>query len=120
MGSQIESDDERPRAVRGSERGGLPSARGKPQRRVLQLRLGRGERDRQLAEDLGVRVEGVARRAPLLVGKLGPGRGHRHTLSAKRPSMLPDLLAGWLSGACAYVMDALGSVSSAALRSSTD
>jgi len=39
---------------------------------VLELWLGRGERHRQLAEDLGVRVERVAGFAPLLVGKRGP------------------------------------------------
>ena len=38
---------------------------------------GGGERHRELAEDLGVRVQGVAGGAPRFVGKRRPCRGHR-------------------------------------------
>src|SRR5204862_6093471 len=61
--------DEGARAVRRRGRRGLPSSRGQPQRRVLQLRLGRRERHRELAEDLRVGMDGVARRAPRVVGR---------------------------------------------------
>jgi hypothetical protein len=47
---------------------------------MLQLWLGRRERHRQLAEDLGVRVERVTRRTPLLIGKRGPYGGHHLTV----------------------------------------
>ena len=40
---QVQHDDERPRTVRRRQRGGLPTPGGQPQRRVLQLRLGRCE-----------------------------------------------------------------------------
>ena len=46
---------------------------------VLELRLGRGQLHRQLAQQLGVGVQRVTGRLPLLVGQRGPGRRHaRH------------------------------------------
>ena len=76
VGVQVERHHERARAIGGRQRQRLPASRGQAQRRVLQLRLGRGERDRQLAEHLGVGVQGVAGLPPLGVGECGPGRGH--------------------------------------------
>ena len=64
---QVQRDDQRAGAVRCGQRRGLPSPGGQPQRRVLELGFGRGEPDRQLAQHLGVRVQRVARRAPILV-----------------------------------------------------
>ena len=66
---QVERDDERPRAVGRRQRQRLPAARGQAQRGVLELRLGRRERHRELAEHLRVRVQRVAGRAPRLVGE---------------------------------------------------
>ncbi len=69
---QVERHDERAGAVGRRQHAGLPAPRGQPQRGVLQLRLGRRERDRELAEHLGMRVQRVARRAPVLVALVGP------------------------------------------------
>ena len=96
VGSQVERDDERPRAVRRRQRGGLPAPRGQAQRRVLELRLGRGERHRQLAEDLGVRVQRVAGLAPLLIGERGrmrSGMAKRYTLPARQEASTPQRCA---------------------------
>ena len=68
MGVQVERHDQRARAVGRRQRQSLPAARAQLQRRVLELRLGRGQLRRQLAEQLGVRVQGVAGLAPLLIG----------------------------------------------------
>ena len=57
---------ERAGAVGGGQRQRLPAARGQPQRGVLELRLGRGERDGELAENLRVGVERVAGRLTAL------------------------------------------------------
>jgi hypothetical protein len=73
---QVERDHERPRAVGRRQWKRLPAARAETQGGVLQLRLGRGERYGELSEDLRMRVERVARRAPRGVGKLRPLRGH--------------------------------------------
>ena len=64
VGVQVQRHHERARAVGRRQREGLPPARGEPQRRVLELRLGRRDRRRELAQDLGVRVQRVAGRAP--------------------------------------------------------
>ena len=77
---QIEGGDQRPAAIRGRQRGGLPAARGQPQRRMLKLRLGRGQLGRQLAEHLGMGVERVAGRSPVLVRAPRPDRGHDRRL----------------------------------------
>ena len=76
VGSQIQSRDERSGAVRGRERIGLPSAGGQTQRSMLQLRFRRRQRHGQLAEQLGVRVQRVAGRAPLLIDQPRPAGGH--------------------------------------------
>ena len=73
VGVQVERDDERARAVGRRQRRRLPAARGQPQRRVLELRLGRRQRRRQLAEHLRVRVQRVARRAPCVRSSAGQG-----------------------------------------------
>src|ERR1039458_10159872 len=60
---------------------------------MLELWLGWCHHHRQLAEDLRVRVERVAARTPLLVGKRRPLGGHDGTLPvdiAARPSRDPD------------------------------
>jgi hypothetical protein len=66
---QVEGDHQHAVAARRGQRGGLPAARRQPQRGVLQLRLWRREVRRQLAENLGVRVQRVAGRAPIIVGQ---------------------------------------------------
>ena len=78
--AEIQRDHEGARAVRGGECEGLPAACGEPQRGVLELRLGRRERGSELAENLRVRVERVARWTPRLVGERRPVRSHRPTL----------------------------------------
>ncbi len=75
---QVECRNERTRSVACREREGLPSSCGETQRRVLQLRLGRGQRDGELAEHLRVRVQRVARGPPCLVGERNPLLGRRH------------------------------------------
>jgi hypothetical protein len=77
---QIERHDEAPGAARGRQRGRLPPARRQPQRRMLELRLGWCERHRKLAEELGMRVQGVAGLRPGLVGNLAPLRRHARRL----------------------------------------
>ena len=84
MGVQVQRDDQRARAVRRREREGLPATRAEAQRGVLKLRLGRGERRRQLAEDLRVRVERVAGRAPRFVRDRRPFGGHRRQATTER------------------------------------
>ena len=71
---QVESHDQRPRAVGRRQRRRLPPPRGQPQRGVLQLRLGRSELRRQLAQRLGVGVKRVAGCRPVLIGSTRPGR----------------------------------------------
>ncbi len=66
MPVQVERDDQRARAIGRGQRRGFPAAGGQPQRRVLQLGFGRGQPDRQLAQHLGVRVQRVAGRAPVV------------------------------------------------------
>jgi hypothetical protein len=74
---QVERDPERARPVGRGQRGRLEPPRRQPQRRVLQLRLGRGERRRQLAQHLRVGVQRVAGVLPIGVGrKRGPGLRH--------------------------------------------
>jgi hypothetical protein len=73
---QVECDDQGSGAIGSGQRRRLPAPCRQAQRRVLQLRLWRGELRRELAEDLGMRVQGVTRRAPLVIGECGPGRGH--------------------------------------------
>ncbi len=57
---EVERDDDRAGAVGRRQRERLPPARAQPQGGVLELRLGRGERRGQLAEDLRVGVQRVA------------------------------------------------------------
>jgi len=71
---QVEDDDERPGTVRRRERMGLPAPGGQSQRRVLQLRLGWRQGDGELAQHLGVGVQGVERGPPRLVGERRPLR----------------------------------------------
>ena len=79
---QVERHDEAPGAGGNGQRQRLPTARGDPQGRVLQLWLGRGERRGQLAQHLGVSMERVAGGAPGLIRwQRGPGRRHAHTLA---------------------------------------
>src|SRR6478672_8538808 len=69
--------DALPISVRRRQGERLPTARGLAERSVLQLGLGRSQLDGELAEDLGVGMKRVARRAPLLIGKCGgPLGGH--------------------------------------------
>src|SRR5207247_7714235 len=72
--AEIERDGQRARAVGSRQRERLPSAGGQRQGGVLQLRLGRRQDDGQLAEDLGVGVQRVARRAPVFVGERRPAQ----------------------------------------------
>ena len=67
VGVQVERDDQRAGAVGRRQRQGLPPAPAEAQSGVLELRLGRGERHRELAEHLGVRVQRVAGGAPRFV-----------------------------------------------------
>ena len=84
--AQVERDNQGSRTIRSGQRRGLPAPRRQAQRRVLQLRLGRGELCRELAEDLGVRVQGVTRRAPLVIREGGPSWGHDRQATASRRS----------------------------------
>ena len=79
MGVQVESRHDRAAAVRCRQCERLPPARRQPQGGVLQLRLGRGELDGQLAEELSVRVQGVAGLAPAVVRERG--QRPRHAVS---------------------------------------
>ena len=81
--AQIERHHDRPGPVRRRQWERLPAARGQPQRCVLELRLGRGQCHRELAEHLSVGVERVAGRRPLVVGELWPLGCHSRTLSAR-------------------------------------
>jgi hypothetical protein len=54
MGVQVERDDQRTGAVGSRQWQGLPSASAEAQSGVLELRLWRGERHCELAEDLSV------------------------------------------------------------------
>ena len=76
VAAQIERDDDRARTIGRRQGSGLPATGGQPQRGVLELRLGRGEGHRQLAQHLRVGVQRVARFAPGAVGELGPPLGH--------------------------------------------
>jgi hypothetical protein len=58
--SEAHSHDHRTGAVRRRQRQRLRAPRAQSQRRVLQLRLGRAELRHQLAQQLGVRMQGVA------------------------------------------------------------
>jgi hypothetical protein len=58
---------------------------------VLELGFGWGDRGSQLTEDLGVRVERVAGRAPLRIGKGRPAAVHGVTLPDKRPRRRPGV-----------------------------
>ncbi len=94
---EVERHHKRARAVGGGQRGGLPAARGQPQRGVLELGLGRSERRRELPEHLGVGVKRVAGVLPRRVGKRGPGGGHGSKVqrpSTGRRSASPALLNG--------------------------
>jgi hypothetical protein len=84
VAAQVKCDDDGTAAVRRGKRRRLPAPRGKAQGRVLELGLGWGEGDRELAEDLDMRVERVARLAPLVVVERGPGAGHPKTSSRGR------------------------------------
>ena len=59
---EIERHDQRAGVIGCGERQRLPATRGEAQRSVLELRLGRREGDRELAQDLSVRVQRVAGR----------------------------------------------------------
>ena len=72
----------------------LPPARGEPQRRVLQLRLGRRQRHAELAEHLRVRVQRVARGGPVVVGEGRPGVRHARTLSRRLDRAAHRVAAG--------------------------
>ena len=77
MVAEIERRDQRAGVIGCGERQRLPSTRGEAERSVLELRFGRREGDRELAQDLSVRVQRVARRAPRLVRQRGPpGAAH--------------------------------------------
>ena len=78
--TEVERDRHGARAVRRRHWCGLPAAGGQAQRRMLELRLGRGKSHRELAEQLGVGVERVARCAPLVVREGVPSSGHVFTL----------------------------------------
>ncbi len=82
---QVERGDQGAGAVRGRQRGGFPAPRGQPERGVLELGLGRGQPDGQLAEHLGMRVQGVAGCLPVLIRARRPARGHGSSLSRPPP-----------------------------------
>jgi hypothetical protein len=84
VGMEIERDDERSGVIRSRERSRLPATRGEAKRRVLELGLGRRQQDGELAEDLRVGVEGVARRTPVLVANGRPVPGHDATVHRLR------------------------------------
>jgi hypothetical protein len=67
VGAKVEARDEGSGAIPGRQCIGLPAAGREIEGGVLQLRLRRSQLDRELAEDLGVRVERVAGRTPNLV-----------------------------------------------------
>ena len=69
---QVERDDKRAGAVGRRQRQRLPPTRAQAQGGVLELGFRRCKRRRELAQDLRVRMKGVARRPPGVVGKLGP------------------------------------------------
>jgi hypothetical protein len=76
LGSQIEGNNERPRAVGRGKRTGFPTACSQPPREVLEPWLRRGKGRGQLAEHLGMGVKGVAGLLPLFVlGKRRPLAG---------------------------------------------
>ena len=81
---QVKRRDDRARAVGRRQRLRLPAARAEPQGGVLELRRGRGQLHCELSEHLGVRVEGVAGRAPRAVGETPPFEGHAPTLLRDR------------------------------------
>jgi hypothetical protein len=83
VGPQIEHDDKRSGAVGRRQQTRFPPSRREPQRRVLKLRLRRSQRHRELAEDLGVRVQRVAGRAPPLIRHGRPLAGHQVTLPSQ-------------------------------------
>ena len=64
---QVERDDQGAGAIRRGQRGGFPAPGGQPERGVLELGLGRGQPDGQLAEHLSMRVQGVTGRLPVLI-----------------------------------------------------
>ena len=76
VGSQVQGGDDRPGAVGGGQGQRLPAPRGEAQGGVLELRLGRGEGHRELAEHLGVGVQRVAGLSPRLVIESRPRGGH--------------------------------------------
>jgi two-component system response regulator MprA len=83
VGSQIEPRHERARAVWRGQRKRLPAACAQTQRCVLQLGLRGRDRHRQLAQNLRVRVQRVARRAPAIVGgQRRPAAGHGRRVAA--------------------------------------
>ena len=86
VGPEIEHHGQSAGAIGCRQRGRLPTPRGETQRGMLELRFGRGQRHRQLPEDLGVRVQGVARLAPVLVGGGRPLEGHGPTLATPADS----------------------------------
>jgi hypothetical protein len=69
---EVQSCDERTRTIGGRQRSGLPAAGAEAQGGVLELRLRRRERDRELPEDLRVRMQRVAGRTPGLIGERRP------------------------------------------------
>src|SRR5262249_55504799 len=72
---EVERDHQGPRPVGRRQGCGLPPAGGEAQRRVLELRLGSGQGDRQLAQELGGGVHRVTGVAPRLVGEGDPRNG---------------------------------------------
>src|SRR5689334_22346367 len=75
VGVQVERDDQRAGAVGRRQRQGLPPASAEAQSGVLELRLWRGERHREFAEDLSVRVQRVSGGTPRFVGERRPTHG---------------------------------------------
>jgi hypothetical protein len=78
---EVQGDDQRTRSVRCWQWQGLPPAGAEPQRGVLELGLGRGQGDRQLSEQLGMGVQGVAGGTPRSVCECWPFGGHAARLA---------------------------------------
>ena len=76
VGPQVQRDGQRTGAVWCWQRECLPAAYRQAHRGVLQLGFGRSERRGQLAQNLGVGVQGVAGGTPGVVGERRPFRGH--------------------------------------------
>jgi hypothetical protein len=78
VGVKVERHDEGARAVGRGQRRRFPAPRSQPQRRMLELRLGRRQRRRELAQHLCMSVEGVEGLAPVFVVNRGPRAAKRH------------------------------------------